>query len=185
MLQAVITTFLRPLRACVKGSKNFRRIYKLPQNFRRQNGDKKRVPHRWRRNIRRHLTKFSCPGDLRPPDVYIPGLVWWRTRYFVAACHGDRNIGNPIFEILFFERGQKPSKCRIGISINRTISPESAWGFLFFFPNLYNHKHVLRDNIVMTLLITKSCGQRNSHQHCSSRDILPTPTKVLSQKKRE
>ena len=39
MLRAVITTFLRHLKACVQGSKNFRRIYKLPQHFRRQNGD--------------------------------------------------------------------------------------------------------------------------------------------------
>ena len=37
---------------------------------------------------------------------------------------------------------------------------------------------------VMTLLIMKSCRHQNSHQHCSSQDILPTPTKVWSKKKR-
>lgn len=49
---------------------NFPEIYKLPQNSKRQRGEKKQFPYRGATNIRGHLTKCRCNIDLvfyKPP----------------------------------------------------------------------------------------------------------------------
>ena len=50
----------------------FQKILEPRQNCRRQNGNMKRVPYCGRQNIRRHLPKFGCPGDLTPENCASP-----------------------------------------------------------------------------------------------------------------
>ena len=126
----MITTFLRPLKACVQGSRNFRRIYKLPQTFGRQNWWH---AHRWHRNIMRHFTRCSYPRWLETPDVYTPGLVWWRKRYFVAACHGDRNIANPNFWNIVFRAWSKAVEMQNSVFDQQKYFPSIHTNFPVFF----------------------------------------------------
>ena len=53
--------------ALEQGYKNFPKIYKPPQNSRRQNGGTKQVPT----NVRSHRTKFSSQGD-QVPGIFAP-----------------------------------------------------------------------------------------------------------------